>query len=141
MTNLDQAIALACQAHHGQTDNAGQPYILHPLRLMMTFSDEQSQIIAVLHDTVEDSPVTLDELRAAGFASDTVDAIDALTRRPDETYETFIDRVAVDPLATTVKIEDLKHNMDTTRLNTLTAKDHERLDRYHRALQRLQPTS
>ena len=141
MTNLDQAIALACQAHRDQTDIAGKPYILHPLRLMMAFSDEQSQIIAVLHDTVEDSPVTVDQLHAAGFTSETVEAIDALTRRPDETYEAFIDRVSANPLAASVKIEDLKDNMDTTRLNTLTAKDHKRLDRYHRALKQLQLAS
>lgn len=137
MSTLDEALALAVRAHRGQVDKAGQPYILHPLRVMMRMSTPDERIAAILHDVVEDSPTTLDDLRAAGFAEDVVRAVDHLTRRADETYEAFIARAEQDPIARRVKLADLEDNMTITRLQTLDERAVERLGRYMRAWQRL----
>lgn len=136
-TLLEQAIELACREHRGQTDKAGQPYILHPLRLMLRFHTEPERIVAVLHDVVEDGAVKLDQLRELGLSEAVVQAIDHLTRRRDETYDVFIDRVATDALATRVKIEDLRDNLDVSRLAGVSEQDARRLNKYVRALQQL----
>lgn len=138
MATLARAIAIAADAHEGQTDKAGAPYVLHPLRLMQRFDDAEARTVAVLHDVVEDTPWTLEALRAEGFDEAVLAALDALTRRDGEGWETFIERVAADPLATRVKRADLEDNMDLRRLATLGERDLERLQRYHRAWLRLQ---
>jgi len=84
MPGLEDAIALALEAHRGQTRPDGTPYVLHPLRVMLALEDEGDRIAAVLHDVVEDSPVTLEELRQRGYAADVVEAVDRLTRREGE---------------------------------------------------------
>ncbi len=137
MSTLDEALAIAVRAHRGQVDKAGEPYILHPLRVMMRLSPPDERIVAVLHDVVEDSPTTLDDLRAAGFADAIVRAVDHLTRREDETYEAFIERVEQDPIARRVKLADLEDNMTLTRLQTLDERAVERLGGYMRAYRRL----
>jgi (p)ppGpp synthase/HD superfamily hydrolase len=104
---------------------------------MARVSTPTERIVAVLHDVVEDSPTTLDDLRAAGFAEDIVRAVDHLSRREDETYEAFIERAALDPLAHRVKLADLEDNMTLTRLQTLDERAVERLGRYMRAYRRL----
>jgi (p)ppGpp synthase/HD superfamily hydrolase len=131
---LDKAILIAAQAHLGQTDRVGAPYILHPLRMMMRFESETDRIVAVLHDVVEDSPEwTVDRLRQSGFTEEIVQAVDHLTRRQEETYEGFVKRSGQNALARRVKLADLEDNMDLKRLNSLTEKDQARLARYHRA--------
>jgi len=132
---LEAAIALACRAHTGQTDKAGAPYILHPLRLMLKFADQDARMAAVLHDVVEDGGVSWDDLRKLGVPDNVIAAVDGLTRREDESYEAFIGRAAQDPLARRVKIEDVRDNMDLTRIGTLADRDGERVQRYHRSLQ------
>ncbi len=134
---LASAIAIAATAHQHQLDKTNQPYILHPLRMMMRGKTPTEKIVAVLHDVVEDTDWTLDQLAAAGFPPDIITAIDCLSRRPTETYDQFMDRVLTNPLATQVKLYDLEDNMDTTRLVTLTDKDWERLQRYHKARQQV----
>ncbi|WP_455921447.1 GTP pyrophosphokinase [Pseudomonas putida] len=134
MSILDTAIALASRAHAGQTDKAGHPYILHPLRLMLRFDDLDAQVVAVLHDVIEDSEHALEDLQALGFGPQVISAIDCLTKRPREDYQTFIARVAGHPLATRVKIEDIRDNLDVSRLQTLTDNDLERVRKYHQAL-------
>ncbi|MBN2472042.1 MAG: HD domain-containing protein [Anaerolineae bacterium] len=133
MAGLEDAILLAAQAHRGQQDKNGQPYILHPLRLMLAVSGEDAQTAAVLHDVVEDTPVTLDELRAAGFAEAVVAAVDHLTRREGESYEAFIQRIKPHPLARRVKLADLRDNMDVLRLDTIDEGAVARLRRYRAA--------
>ncbi len=130
MPTLDDAILLAVQAHKGQTDKTGQPYILHPLRVMLAFDSEEERIIGILHDVVEDTPYTLAGLREMGYAESIVQALDCLTRRELESYEQFIDRVQTNRLAARVKRADLRDNMDLRRLPTLTERDFERLRRY-----------
>ena len=135
--SLAQAIALAALAHDGQTDKAGQPYILHPLRVMLHCQGEDAQICAVLHDVVEDTPWTLEALRKAGYTENVLAALDHVTRRPEESYEQFIDRVLEDPLACLVKLADLADNQDLSRLSEITPRDRERLRRYQEAEKRI----
>ncbi|WP_412066906.1 GTP pyrophosphokinase [Rhizobium sp. SYY.PMSO] len=111
MTMLRDAITMAMLAHDGQTDKAGAPYIFHPIRVASTFSDEILQVIAVLHDIVEDTEITLADLDAR-FPRSVVNAIEVLTRRDDETYKEFIDRVARNPNARLVKIADVRDTSD-----------------------------
>src|SRR5215217_9307971 len=115
MPNIEDAIKLALEKHHGQTDKAGEPYILHPLRVMAQMQTEVEQIVAVLHDVVEDSDVTLDDLRRMGYSEEIVTAIDHLSRRDGESYDNFIQRIKPNPLALRVKLGDLRDNMDLRR--------------------------
>jgi (p)ppGpp synthase/HD superfamily hydrolase len=133
MATLDDAILLAVQAHHGQKDKAGAPYILHPLRAMLQMHNEQEMMAAVLHDVIEDSPHTLAELEQAGYPREVVEAVDCLTRREDETYDEFIARIKPNALARRVKLADLEDNMDVQRLAQFGEKEFERFKKYHRA--------
>lgn len=137
MSTLARAIALAAQYHEGQTDKGGRPYIFHPLRLMLKALTEDEQIVAVLHDTIEDTDLTLDDLRRDGFSSEIVEAVDRLSRRDDETYHEFILRIKENRLAARVKILDLQDNMDLTRIKKPSEKDQKRLAKYSRALDTL----
>ena len=109
---LQRALEIAIEAHEGQTDKAGRPYIEHPLRVMAMGGCDEERIVGILHDVVEDSSWTLLQLKEEGFSDDILDAVDALTRRSDETYDRFIARVARNKLATAVKLSDLTDNMD-----------------------------
>lgn len=114
--DLEQAIELAALAHRGQVDKRGEPYILHPLRVMQhSYPDQEAMIVAVLHDTVEDTFVTEEELLARGCPVHLVEAIHLLTRREGDTYKQFIERLAGNPLARKVKIKDLEDNMSKER--------------------------
>ena len=137
LASIDDALRIAVRVHAGAVDKAGQPYILHPLRVMLRVSTEAERIVAILHDVVEDSDVTLDDLRAEGFSDEVVDAVDHVTRRDGESYEAFIERIAPHPLARRVKIADLEDNMDVTRLVVLDERGAERMQRYLRSWQRL----
>ncbi|ABD82121.1 hypothetical protein [Saccharophagus degradans] len=134
MSNLEKAIAVATKAHAGQIDKAGQPYILHPLRLMFKFEAEIEMIVAVMHDVIEDSAFTQDDLKKLGFSNDVIEAIDCLSKRNGEDYNSFILRVSKNELAKKVKIEDIKDNLNLTRLKIITDKDLRRAEKYHRAL-------
>jgi (p)ppGpp synthase/HD superfamily hydrolase len=135
---LAKAIALAAQAHLDQQDKNGDAYILHPLRMMFTLKTETEMIVAVLHDVIEDTDWSLDNLRAEGFSEEVVTAVDALTRREDETYDEFVARAAANPLSRTVKLADLEDNMNIRRLDHLADKDLARLQRYHKHWRALQ---
>jgi (p)ppGpp synthase/HD superfamily hydrolase len=134
---LEQAIQLALDAHRGQLDKAGAPYILHPLRVMLRFYSQDERITAVLHDVIEDSPVTLDELRRSGFSEKIIGALDSLTKRDGESYEQFIERAAANPLARRVKLADLEDNLNLLRLSSLQPHDLDRLGKYREAWARL----
>ena len=133
MATLEDAILLTVQAHQGQKDKAGAPYVLHPLRVMLCMRSDIEMMVAVLHDVVEDTPYTLPDLQRAGYPEQVLEALDRLTRRQNETYEEFIERVKANPLARKVKIADLEDNMDIRRISDLQEKDMERLKRYRRA--------
>ncbi len=136
MASLERAIALAAKAHTGQRDKAGAPYILHPLRVMLRLDTPEAMQAAVLHDVLEDTPVTVESLRDAGFSEPVIEAVDALTRRPDETYTAFIDRVKAHPIARRIKLADLEDNLDLRRLpdpDHPSRADTDRVKRYYRA--------
>lgn len=137
--NIEKALDIAIHAHKGQVDKAGKAYILHPLRLMNQFVDEKLMIVSILHDVVEDSDFTLDDLNNEGFSSEIINAVDCLTKRQNEEYSSFIDRVMDNSLARQVKIVDIKDNLDISRLSEpLSKKDIERLEKYQMALLQLQ---
>lgn len=133
MSTLERAIAIAAEAHEGATDKGGQPYILHPLRVMLAVDSVKEKIVAVLHDVVEDSSWTMEQLRAEGFSTTILEALDALTRRENEDYLAFVRRARNNPIARTVKLVDLRDNMDLSRLLSQTPRDEARLKKYQAA--------
>jgi (p)ppGpp synthase/HD superfamily hydrolase len=139
MATLERAIAIAVEAHQGQRDKAGAPYVLHPLRVMLRLESEPARIAAVLHDVVEDSPWTLGGLAREGFSPEVLAALECLTKQKGEGYEAFIERVKTNPLAVEVKRADLLDNLDLLRLPSLGEKDLSRLAKYHRAWKALLP--
>jgi hypothetical protein len=134
MSTLERAIAIAAKAHEGQVDKAGAPYVLHPLRMMLRLSKSNERITAVLHDVVEDCGVTLETLRAEGFPEQVIEAVDSVTRRPEESYEAFVLRAASNPIGRRVKLVDLQDNSDLSRIEQPTARDYERIEKYRRAI-------
>lgn len=130
---VGRAVLLAAEAHVSQYDRAGEPYILHPLKLSLAAENHDERIVALLHDVIEDSPLTLDFLAREGFPERIVRAVDALSKRAGEPYDAFIERVAKDRLATRVKLLDLAHNMDLTRLPNPNEADAARVEKYERA--------
>lgn len=137
MATLEDAIQLAAEAHRGQRDRNGQPYVLHVLRVMLRVTTEDERTAAVLHDLVEDTPHTLDDLRTLGFSEEVVRAVDCLTHRDGEPYDAYVERAASDPIARTVKLADLEDNLDLRRLDTISERDVPRLQRYLVAWHRL----
>jgi len=139
MSTLDKAIRIAAEVHEGQKDRYGMAYILHPIRVMMQVDSEGEKIAAILHDVVEDSEWTLEDLQREGFSAEVVTAVDCLTKRDEqnEPYMEYIDRVLTNPIAIKVKLADLEDNMDLTRIADMTDRDPERLARYHEAWKKL----
>ncbi len=131
---LEKALEFALKAHWGQRDKAGQPYILHPLRVMFNVEQPLAKIVALLHDVLEDTAVTANDLRSAGFTEEIIQAVKVLTRESNEDYFEYIRRIKVNPLARQVKIADLKDNLDVTRLSTFTPTDQQRVQKYLTAL-------
>lgn len=135
---LERAIEIAVEAHKGQVDKGGQPYILHPLRVMMSVDLELEKIVAVLHDVVEDSNWTFEALLAEGFSIEVIEALKSVTKEsPDEDYDSFIQRAIRNPIGRKVKITDIRDNLDVTRIPELGEKDLQRISKYKKALKRL----
>jgi len=132
---LDRAIAIAAEAHTDQKDKTGISYILHPIRLMIQMDSEEAMIAAVLHDVVEDSVWTLDDLRREGFSDEVLNAVDCLTHREGEgeDYWDYIKRAGSDPIAIKVKLADLFDNLNPNRLDKVTEEDEKRFERYRKA--------
>ena len=128
---LNKALDIADKAHLEQTDKAGAPYILHPMRVALRCQTEDEKTVALLHDIAEDTPITLEELKVQGFRDDVLAALKCLTKIKGEDYQTFIQRVATNSLAIKVKIQDLKDNMDLSRLG---GKPHWKMETYKEAL-------
>lgn len=134
---LQRALEIARQAHDGQTDKSGMPYIEHSLRVMAMGRNDEERIVGILHDVIEDSNWTLPMLKDVGFTDEIIKALDAVTRRREESYDDFISRVERNSLAVVVKLNDLTDNMDIRRLPYLSDKDVKRLKRYLKAYKRL----
>ena len=126
----DKALQIAIRAHKGQKDKAGHDYILHPIRVSERCDDPRAKIVALLHDTIEDTDVTADYLREEGFTEEIVEAVLAVTRREGEEYDDYVRRAAQNELGRMVKRADLEDNMDIRRLPELTDRDVERLRKY-----------
>jgi hypothetical protein len=136
---LELALTMARDAHDGQTDKAGQPYIGHVLRVVQRVGQPEAKIVAALHDVVEDTDVTLEDLAAAGFPAEVTAAVGALTRQPDEPYTMFVWRAGMNSLAREVKMADLLDNSDPERLAVLPDPEAQRLsEKYGEALHLLQ---
>ncbi len=128
--NLERAIEIAVLAHKGQTDKAGNPYIIHVLSVMMKGNSMNEKICGVLHDLIEDTNWTFQQLKNEGFSDLILEALDSLTRRETESYPEFIERLRNNPLAVRVKLIDIADNINILRLNHISQKDVDRLNRY-----------
>lgn len=131
---LGKMLVLATNKHAGQFDKSGAPYILHCLKVMhyTKSEDEELNCIALGHDVVEDTNTTWQELYDLGMTARVVKGIDALTKRPGESYDDYKERVKANPDARKVKKADLRHNSDIRRLKGITEKDLQRNEKYHR---------
>ena len=133
MSDLQRAIEIAVDAHRGQVRKDGSPYVLHPLRLMFSVADADAKVVAVLHDVVEDTAVTLDDLRAEGFSEAIMAAVECVTHEAGVAYEDYIQRIKENPIAREVKLADLQDNANLYEIPQLQSKDLQRLEKYHRA--------
>ncbi len=129
-----EALQIAYNAHHDQLDKGGNAYFLHPVFVALQMDTEEEKITGILHDVIEDTDVTLEDLKRQGFSENVIAAVDAMTRRDDETYMEFIKRLSVNEIARHVKIQDIRNNMDLTRIPEPTKKDWDRMEVYMQAL-------
>lgn len=111
------ALKLCFEAHKEQVDKSGMPYVFHPFHVAEQMTDEDSTVVALLHDLIEDTAYTLDDLREKGFSEAVVEAIGLMTHEDGVTYEAYLERIKANPLAKTVKLADIAHNSDRTRLD------------------------
>jgi (p)ppGpp synthase/HD superfamily hydrolase len=139
MSTLERAIVIAAEGHAGVKDKAGAPYILHPLRMMLALSSPDERIVAVLHDVCEDCPGwTLDQLRAEGFPDHIITALDSVTKREGEDYESFVRRAAANPIGRQVKLADLRDNSQLSRISQPTQSDFDRIEKYRMAIETIE---
>lgn len=137
MTLLEKAIEISTKAHKGQKDKAGKDYINHPMAVASMVNEDNEKIVAYLHDVVEDTNITLADLKEVGFDNDVIEAIDAITKRDGENYDDYIYRVSHNKIAKQVKIADMTHNSDITRFDNPSQKDIERCEKYKKKLKSL----
>lgn len=131
---LELALSIATKAHRGQFDKVGIDYIEHPIFVASQVDSEEEKAVALLHDVIEDSSVTAEELLNAGLPETVVTAVQILSKKKGQDYQTYLKTVKSNPLARAVKLADLKHNSDLLRLETITDKDLERLEKYKKAI-------
>ncbi len=129
-----KAMQIAFDVHKEQTDKTGLPYIYHPIHLAEQMQDEATTCVALLHDTVEDGDITLDFLREQGFTADIVAAVALLTHDEDVPYMDYVKAISQNPIAKTVKLADLRHNSDLSRLSVVDEKALRRQAKYQQAM-------
>ena len=134
--NLERAIEIAVNAHKGVTDKGGNPYIVHPLRVMMSLKSDNEKIVGVLHDVVEDAEDwDFERLQEEGFSKEVLDALRSVTKTSEEEdYNEFVQRALTNEIGRAVKIADIRDNLDVTRIDELRQKDMNRLNKYKNAL-------
>ena len=125
-----KAIKLMFEKHKDQVDKSGIPYVFHPFHLAEQMDDEETTITALLHDIVEDTNTTFDDLRELGFSDNVINALKLMTHDKNIDYFEYVKNISKNPIARKVKIKDLEHNMDTSRLDEVTDKDLERVKKY-----------
>lgn len=133
----DLALRIAFQAHREQKDKSGREYVMHPIRVAERCKDPRAKIVALLHDTIEDTEMTVDYLREQGFPDEIISGVLSVTKHEGETYDDFVCRTAENAIGREVKIADLEDNMDIRRLKIITEDDVARLQKYLRAWQYL----
>ena len=131
----NKAIKIAFEAHAGQLDRSGLPYVLHPIHVAEQMKDEDTCVVALLHDVIEDTDMTLEDLRTYGFTEAQLEGVRLMTRLEDEDYFDYVRNLKDNPIARVVKIEDLKHNSDKARISVMTDDDQKRLEKYKKALE------
>ena len=132
MSSIEKALIIAANAHTGQIQRNGEPYSLHPLRIMLQMETIPEKIAAILHDVIEDSDITLEMLQKEGFSDDVLKTVDLLTHYEKDSYEEYIERLKSFPMARHIKIADLNDNMKIQRLKKVGEKDFQRLEKYHK---------
>lgn len=132
-----KALKLCFKAHKDQTDKSGMPYVFHPFHLAEQMKDEATTVVALLHDVVEDTEITIDDLQKMGFSQEVLEAIALMTHNDEVPYMEYVARIKTNPIARAVKLADLKHNSDMTRLESITPYDKERAKKYKRAIRLL----
>lgn len=138
MSNLNKAISIAATAHDGQFQKNGLPYILHPIHVMNNVNSLNEKIVAILHDVVEDTEVSIEKLQTEGFSNEITEAISLLTKTEGTEYTSYIEKIKSNELAKTVKLADMKHNIDCLRLNELNDYDLKRIKKYHSSIKYLE---
>lgn len=129
-----KALKLCFAAHKDQTDKSGMPYVFHPFHLAEQMPDEETTIVALLHDVVEDTPYTLDDLREMGFSEKVLAALTLMTHDKSIPYMDYVAKIKENKIAMTVKLADLKHNSDLSRLDTVDEKALKRIEKYRQAI-------
>ena len=137
MSLVEKSLSIALKAYAGQKDKAGKTYILHPLRVMSKMETEEEMSVALLHDVIEDSEITAQDLSKAGIPARVVKAVQALTKKDGENYDQFVNRVLKNKLAAKIKKADIEDNINVLRLNSVGPKDLERIAKYHKAWKKL----
>ncbi len=137
MPTLERALQIAVHAHAGQKDKSGAAYIFHPIRVMMRCCSPEAKIVGLLHDVVEDTPVTFEELEAEGFSKEVLAALRLLTHASEVPYADYIEHVKTNSIATEAKLADLEDNMDIRRLQEVDEKASGRFKKYLAAYRRL----
>lgn len=132
-----KAVNLMFEAHKEQRDKSGLPYVFHPFHLAEQMEDETTTVVALLHDVVEDSDYTLDDLRRMGFSQEVCEAVDLMTHREGVPYMEYVRRIKTNPVAVKVKLADLRHNSDMTRMEAPTERDLQRAEKYREAMRLL----
>ncbi len=138
MSTLEKAIEIAASAHQGQKQKDGMPYIIHPLTVMMKVETLEEKIVAVLHDVIEDTEVTLADLQEAGFADEVLAGVELMTRTEGQDYEEYIEAISRNAIARKVKLADMRNNIDLLRIPVVKDKDLERCRKYHRSIRYLE---
>lgn len=133
-----QALKLCFEAHRDQTDKSGMPYVFHPFHLAEQMDTEESTTVALLHDVVEDTDYTLEDLKAMGFPNNVIDALALMTHDPRVPYMEYVKAISENPLATKVKLADLRHNSDLSRLDSVDEKALSRVKKYAAAIELLE---
>jgi len=137
MNIIEKSLEIALKAYLGQKDKAGQPYILHPLRIMAKMETEDEMSVAILHDVIEDSDYTANDLLHEGIPSNVVEAVQLLSKVEGENYDQFVDRVLTNNLASKVKKADIEDNINILRLDSVSDIDLKRVAKYHKAWKKL----
>lgn len=136
-TLTKKAMKISFKAHKNQTDKNGMPYIFHPIHLAEQMTDEETICVALLHDVVEDTDITFEELENEGFSEDIIDALKLMTHDDSVPYMDYVKEIKTNRIATIVKIADLKHNSDLTRLDIVDEKAIKRVEKYKKAIELL----